>query len=290
MKVCVACEERFETSGWRCPSCSFEPKPLGGHRAFDPELAEKNTYYDPAFYEKIASIEPRSFWFRSRSRLIAWALKRYFPTADNFLELGCGTGFILSCIAERFPSMALYGGDVCIAGLDYTRERLDARAELFQLDCKKVPYCEEFAVIGAFDLLEHVKEDERVLAEAYKALGRGGGLILTVPQHSFIWSRADALAHHVRRYSAKDLRGKLERAGFKVLYMGSFVSLLFPLMAALRLTKKRSCKDDGMISELRLGKVLNYFLERVQGFERFFIMHNVRFPFGGSLLAVARKD
>ncbi len=290
MKVCVACEERFDTSDWRCPSCSFEPKPLGGHRAFDPELAEKNAYYDPGFYREIAAIEPHNFWFRSRNKLITWALKRYFPTASNFLELGCGTGFVLSYIADQFPSVALYGGDVCMAGLDYAKRRLDTKAELFQLDCKRIPYYEEFDTIGAFDFLEHVAEDEQVLAEAHRALRRKGGLILSVPQHNFIWSRADALAHHVRRYDAKELRDKLERAGFKVLYMGSFVSLLFPLMAALRLTKKRSCKDDGMISELKLGKVLNYLLERVQGFERFLITHNVRFSFGGSLLAVARKD
>ena len=94
--------------------------------------------------------------------------------------------------------------------------------------CTKYSYAAEFDAIGAFDVLEHIVDDEMVLRETNKALKSGGGLLLTVPQHQFLWSAADESARHVRRYSSRDLREKVERAGFKVIRMTSFVSFCYP--------------------------------------------------------------
>ena len=77
-------------------------------------------------------------------------------------------------------------------------------------------------------------EDETVLRQVAKALRPGGRLLITVPQHQFLWSATDETAHHVRRYSCQsDLRAKTERAGFHVLRVSSFVSFLLPLMLYL---------------------------------------------------------
>jgi hypothetical protein len=48
-----------------------------------------------------------------------------------------------------------------------------------------------------------------VLAEMHRACRHGGGIILTVPQHRWLWSRTDEVAHHVRRYHAGELRRKV---------------------------------------------------------------------------------
>ena len=50
----------------------------------------------------------------------------------------------------------------------------------------------------AFDVIEHIDEDEMVLTQMYKALQPNGGMILTVPQHPFLWSNQDEFACHVR--------------------------------------------------------------------------------------------
>jgi SAM-dependent methyltransferase len=59
-------------------------------------------------------------------------------------------------------------------------------AVLFQMDARKIPFESEFDVIGAFDVLEHIEEDEKALAQIFHAVLPGGGLILTVPQHRFL--------------------------------------------------------------------------------------------------------
>ena len=63
----------------------------------------------------------------------------------------------------------------------------------------------------------------------------GGGFMATVPQHPALWSLQDEHAHHVRRYTARGLRRKVEAAGFEVVRMTSFVSLLLPMLVAARL-------------------------------------------------------
>ena len=91
---------------------------------------------------------------------------------------------------------------------------------LFQMDARFVPFEEEFDVIGAFDALEHIKEDEDVLREIFRATKEGGGIILTVPQHPFLWSQMDEISHHYRRYTRRGLIDKVQRAGFEVVYTG----------------------------------------------------------------------
>jgi hypothetical protein len=88
--------------------------------------------------------------------------------------------------------------------------------------------------IGAFDVLEHIQEDELVLRNIHGALAAGGGLMITVPQHRRLWSHVDEISHHVRRYTADELRSKVESAGFRVVFSGSYTFSLLPFMFASR--------------------------------------------------------
>ena len=112
--------------------------------------------------------------------------------------------------------------------------------------------------------------------------------MLTVPQHKFLWSSMDDYSRHLRRYTAQDLQQKVERAGFKISHMTSFVSLLMPLMFFARLTRKQVNTEVDAFSEFRMSRMLNKMLEGLMDFERIFIKLGISFPAGGSLLVVAR--
>ena len=118
----------------------------------------------------------------------------------------------------------------------------------------------------------------------------GGGLVITVPQHAFLWSQYDVHAHHVRRYSAQDLRAKVLGAGFRVVMMTSFVSLLLPLMMLSRRLQRKSTADYDVLADLRVGRLTNFVLESILAIERVLIRIGIRFPAGGSLLLVARRN
>jgi SAM-dependent methyltransferase len=271
-----------------CPQCGFEPQVLAGFPAFAPELARAEEGYDPAHFSALAELEARNFWFRSRNRLIVWALGRYFPGARRFLEVGCGTGFVLSGVAEACPGLETTGSEVAIEGLGFAARRIPA-ARLIQMDARRIPFRGEFDVAGAFDVIEHIEDDRAVLEALRGALVPGGGLLLTVPQHPFLWSEYDVRAHHVRRYRAAELRDRLAEAGFEVVRMMSFVTLLLPLMMVSRLASKKPGADYDPLAELRIAPWLNWMLEKTLDVERLLIQAGLSFPAGGSLLAVAKR-
>lgn len=288
MKRCLACTTEFEAAGWRCPSCGVEPPVVGGFRSFAEEPECEDEAFDRHSFELLAALEPASFWFRSRNRLVVHALERYFPEATSFHELGCGSGFVLSGVRQSILRLELSGSELFLSGLEVAAKRL-GEVPLLQIDGRELPFTAEFDVAGAFDVLEHIEEDERVLTELHRAVKPGGGVLVTVPQHPRLWSAADDYARHVRRYTRKELVAKLERAGFEPLLVTSFVSLLLPLFALSRLTKRPSEEPYDPETEYRATAAIDKTLERVLSVERALIRRGVRFPAGGSLLAVARR-
>jgi hypothetical protein len=114
-------------------------------------------------------------------------------------------------------------------------------------------------------------------------------MLITVPQHPFLWSTLDAFALHKRRFTRGELLRAVRQAGFEVARVTSFVALLFPLLVLARLAKRRAQTDVDPRAELKLRPGLNRSLERVLGLERRLIERACSFPFGGSLLVVARR-
>jgi SAM-dependent methyltransferase len=289
MKRCLSCLHLFDYAGWHCSACGYQPINIAGFPALAPELACEGGGFQPEYFSELAALESGNFWFQARNKLILWVLQRYFPNFYRFLEIGCGTGFVLSGVAKAFPEAVLTGSEVFSVSLAYAANRLSG-AEFLQMDARHLPYVEHFDVVGAFDVLEHIVEDEQVLAEIHKALRPDGGLVLTVPQHRWLWSRQDESACHVRRYTATELRRKVLAAGFIPLYETSFVSLLLPMMWLSRLQKSWFTEKNDPMSELRIGQIANRLLGTVMTIERGFIRSGIRFPIGGSLLLVARKS
>jgi SAM-dependent methyltransferase len=285
LKRCPACGATFSGESWRCPRCGAEPERRQGFPAFAPALAT-DSGYDPGHYAELYRLEAAHFWFRARNRLLAWALARYFPDARSACEIGCGTGFVLAGLREAAPGLRLAASEAFVEGLAFARSRVPD-AELLQMDARAIPFTEEFDLIGAFDVLEHVPEDAAVLREMRRAVKPGGGILLTVPQHPWLWSAADEAARHVRRYTAAELREKVTAAGFRVERLTSFVSLLLPLMLASRRARPKGGGDP--YAELRIGGFANALLSAVMDLERGLIRLGVSFPAGGSLLLAARR-
>jgi SAM-dependent methyltransferase len=292
MKVCLPCECRFDGEDWRCPNCGQSPKIRRGHLAFAPDLTETSESFDIRSFAYLSKVEEGNFWFESRNRLLVWALKQYFPKANYYIEIGCGTGFVLSGIQREFSGLNLSGSEILSEGLSFAQKRLPD-VEFFQMDARLIPFECEFDVIGAFDVLEHIDEDDTVLLQMFQATRQGGGILVTVPQHRFLWSAMDEYAFHKRRYTRDELRQKVEKAGFRIERITSFVTLLLPLMLLSRLRHKSSQEadfgEDAMV-EFHISPLLNAALAKISCVEQLMIQLGLSFPFGGSLLCIGRKS
>lgn len=288
MKLCLGCRQPFAADDWECRSCGHGPEPVDGFPAFAPELARENNGFREDVFNRLAELEARNFWFRSRNRLIAWALQQYFPTAKRVLEIGCGTGFVLRGLREANPTLDLSGSELFVQGLACARRRLPG-INLVQMDARDIPYVDEFDVVGAFDVIEHIQEDELVLQQMLQSVKPGGGILITVPQHRFLWSVYDEYGCHKRRYERMELVDKVRRAGFSVLRVTSFVTSLLPLMMLSRLARRRRIEGYDPLSELRIGPLSNAVFEQCLGIERYLVKAGVSFPMGGSLLLAAQR-
>jgi SAM-dependent methyltransferase len=275
-------------SDWECARCGRAPEKIDGYVRLAPQFAEDTTGFDAGFFSRLFGVEDGSFWFVGRSALIVWALRKYFGSAKNLLEVGCGTGYVLACLHDAFPRLHLSGSEVLAAGLPYASSRRTG-AELLQMDARTIPFESEFDVVCAFDVIEHIVEDEDVLAQMYRAVKPGGGIMLTVPQHRWLWSRTDDYARHERRYSRRELVDKVQAAGFSVRRVASFVSLLMPLMIASRALEGLRATAIDTHGEFRLPAWTNAVLRAALDFERRLIALGVSFPLGGSLLLVAQR-
>jgi SAM-dependent methyltransferase len=268
--------------------CGFSPPRREGYVELAPELDDEDGGFGAEGFAQLFDLESHHFWFQSRNRLVEWALRKYFGAPRHVLEVGCGTGFVLSHLERAFPSTRFSGGEAYPQALAFAASRL-RRTQLYQLDVRALPFQEEFDVIGAFDVLEHVPEDEAALAELHDACVPGGGLVVTVPQHPWLWSGADETARHVRRYTLASLRQKVERAGFLVTRTTSFVTALLPPMIVSRLVGDRRGTEHRVKREFSISRPLSFAFGNVLAAERGIIRAGVSLPFGGSLLLVARR-
>jgi SAM-dependent methyltransferase len=287
LKRCLACAGSFDGAAWRCPHCGHEPTTINGIIAFAPTLSDGQENFAPEAHALLDRLQDQYFWFRARNRLIGDLVRRHAPRAGTAMEIGCGTGYVLAGLQRTLPDARLVGSEVDAGALPLARRRVGETIALFQMDARAIPFSDEFDLVCAFDVLEHIEEDEAALSEIHRALKAGGVALLGVPQHPWLWSWADDYGKHKRRYRRRELADKCRRAGFDVIFQTSFVTSLLPLMAASRLLARIS--PERRTDELALPPWLDRLCDAALEAERVGIKAGLRLPAGGSRFVVARK-
>lgn len=289
MKRCLSCLATFQSESWECPQCHWEPARREGRDHFADHIDGADESYDPVWYSELATLEARNFWFIARNRVIGWLARKYLPETARYLEIGCGTGFVLQMLQREFPNWQVTGTEAMAEGLAFAAGRLERPACLQQIDARRLPYRAEFDVAGAFDVIEHVDDDGAVLAEIHAALRPGGMVILSVPQHMFLWSRFDEVGGHCRRYKKAGIERLVEQAGFEIVRSTSFNAVLLPLMLASRLTMRDDQQSIDILDELRISGLVNALLKAALSVEFAITRLGFDWPFGGSRIIVARR-
>lgn len=243
---------------------------------------------EPVIYERIAEIEREHWWYEVRRVIIARLLEPLLPPSGlrRVLSVGCGTGAELTFLS-RYGVVT--GVDPSEAAIRFCRAQ-GLGAEVFQASVEKLPFADDtFDIAFALDVLEHVRDDRRALGELYRVLRPGRIAVIAVPAFPVLWSKADERAHHIRRYQKHELREKIERAGFAVLRLTYFNTLLFFPIAAAKLVSRVREPNFLLGAEVDLPPPwLNRLLGAVFAVESH-LVPVLNLPFGISLLAIVRK-
>ena len=233
-------------------------------------------------YQQMAELDDRHWWYRARRRILAELIRReVHPAADaRILEIGCGTGHNLAMLSGFGHVDGLELDDEAAALSEKRLGRVIIRSPLPELD----GVSNDYDLIGAFDVIEHIDDDAASLASIATRLKPGGKFVMTVPAHQWMWSAHDTVNHHKRRYSKAGLKALIIGSPMKLEAIGYFNSLLFTVAIAERMASKALGKDGG---DLELPPApLNAALKRTFAAERHLI-GRVPLPPGLSLFAVA---
>lgn len=251
-------------------------------------VRDRSGGFDETGFAALARNEVGHFWFGPRNRLLLGLADKYFPEATSYLEVGCGTGFVLSAFASARRWDSIMGVDMHQEGLLHAQQRVGADVVLRRADAGCLRDLGISAdLVGAYDVLEHIEDDDETIRAIFSIILPGGGFIATVPQHPFLWSAADDMGRHVRRYCSGELERKLVRAGFQLIFSTSYTALLFPLLFASRV---RAAEGRKLIRrEMEPSKGVNALLRSVLHAEVSASLAGLRWPVGGSRVVVARK-
>jgi SAM-dependent methyltransferase len=245
---------------------------------------------DPSMYRSFAELhERRHWWFVGRRRIVASVLEAMLGGRRGLriLDIGCGTGGMIPVLS---PFGRVTGIDPAEAAIHYSRERYGGQAELLQVDFPRdLPPGRDYDLVTLFDVLEHLDDDRVALGRAADLLGDAGRMILTVPAHRFLWSPHDEINRHRRRYAFGELRERLLGAGLQIHRMSYFNTLLFPVVWAARLVRRKLARKGDRRSDFRIERDwINNLLSDLFGFERH-LLKRLNLPIGVSILAVAGR-
>lgn len=229
-----------------------------------------------------ALLEERHWWYRGRRRIVLDAIERLrLPAHTRLLDAGCGSGAMLAHM-RHFGSVT--GVDVNPAAVEYALDR--GAGPVRTASIEQMPFADhEFDLLICLDVLEHVADDRRALAELRRVSSPGSFLIATVPAYPALWSPHDVAAGHLRRYRAGELGARAESEGWRTVLETGFNLFLLPLAACTR-TMARIRHARPRSDLLQTPRWLDRVLEVPMRAEAAAIRRGRTFGFGLSLLAV----
>lgn len=156
-----------------------------------------------------------------------------FPVSPgmNLIDVGCGQGrhsyeaYRRGCNVTAFDMNESDLADVksMFGAMELEGEAgFPAIAQVQAGDARQMPYDDDsFDRVIASEILEHIHEDEQVMAELFRITKPGGLVAVTVPRNwpeQVCWKLSDEYHEveggHIRIYKASELVAKLRRAGF----------------------------------------------------------------------------
>jgi SAM-dependent methyltransferase len=174
--------------------------PVQSHARGGPALLEVNRrFYDP-LWTSARLVEPQRF---NTWPLVCSLVSR----SQSRLEVAPG-------LRPRLPLEETYFVDFSPPAVAKLRAR-GANAVVALVSALPFPD-RAFELVCAFDIVEHVDDEDAILSELARVAAPNASLLVSVPLHPEHWTKFDDFVGHRRRYEPQRLLAKLAEYGFSV--------------------------------------------------------------------------
>ena len=242
-----------------------------------------------AEYDNLEAAERTHWYYAGKREIVRYWLTHSAPIKreQTLLDCGAGTGIFAEEMTAFCQVLVLDDHEEALRRLR-TRFRPE---QILSLSGDQVPLPDgSLDYVTALDVLEHVPDDVAVVRGFQRLLKAGGLAVVTVPAGMSLWSNWDEALHHYRRYHREQLRALFPNQLWEVLYINYTNVAVYPAVWLVRKWRRFARRSPGAASIRTEDKIpprwLNALLQAV-----FVGLAKVRvpFPFGVSLLLVARK-
>jgi len=219
---------------------------------------------------ELDSFDKASIW----RKYVFWNIKDFIKGLT--LEVGAGIGSFTSNYKSLATKITL--SEVDADNLDFIKKKFKKDNFNFTSDYTK-NISTNFDTIMYLNVLEHIKEDDTEILDAFEKLNPNGCLIILVPAHNKLYSKFDKAVGHFKRYDINFFKNiKLQKSKLvKLCYLDSAGYFLYYL-------NKVFFKEEVYPSKIKIliwDKVftpLTFFLDKI-----------LMYKFGKNILYVVKK-
>ena len=203
--------------GWKLETTEGVPVLLSNADRSSPTFRDYSANYDRIANDDLAaSIQPPAYL-----ALQAETLFSYLPhlTGRRVCELGIGQGLLFEKLFAARPA-SLTGIDISLAYLRRHASQAGPGLSLALANAENMPYADEFDVMIASEILEHVLNVGDLLISLHRSLAQGGRLFVRVPYKEDLrqYARQNGCPYpfvHLRSFTRSSLVDLLRHAGFR---------------------------------------------------------------------------
>jgi SAM-dependent methyltransferase len=201
-------------------------------------LYDRSPIFTGGQVRTLARSDAQHWWFRSKTSVVSTLVKRYAPHGP-LVDVGAGSGGVTAQLCPGRAKLAVEGSPELVS-ICAGRGMPAIVGSASQIPLASA----SMSVVTMLDVIEHLPDPIAALREARRLLRDDGLLIVTVPAHAWLWSEADELLGHVKRYRRSLLRQELQASGFRALWMSHVFSWLVPPVYVSRRRPSRSAEDQ----------------------------------------------
>jgi ubiquinone/menaquinone biosynthesis C-methylase UbiE len=240
-------------------------------------------------YRAMFELEQSLWWYQGMREITASLLEKNLNQKNNLriLDVGCGTGYSMAWLRQRFQSPDVFGVDLFHQAAALWRLNEIHTAAVASADALPFP-ADEFDLLTCFDVIYQLSKEDagRAAREYFRVLKKGGLLYIREPAYEWMRGSHDIVVATKHRFTRPRLKEVLVSEGFTIRRATYANTLLFPAAMPHRFLSRLKKSEESDVQPVH--PLINRVFAAALKLEAR-LLQRLSFPFGLSVIILAEK-